>query len=155
MGGKLFLVNFQTFCIILILSLLAAAQVNLRTYQVVICCIIVLKIIFLLRILLGPLSYNVVVMVHYGTRITVVSFITMMTFKIFLKTLFIIDFNRMTAIPEKNVLVCLALVTIFCILAHIAEEMFLRNYLGLDHFGRDCFNMYLAKVVLRFFKGLI
>ena len=90
-----------------------------------------------------------VVMCHYGTRITVVSFITMLTFKIFLKTLFIIDFDRMAAIPEKNVLVCLALVTTFCTTAHIAEEMFMRNYLGLDHFARFCFNIYLAKVGLK------
>ena len=77
-----------------------------------------------------------VVMCHYGTRITLVSFITMLTFKIFLKTLFIIDFDRMAAIPEKNVLVCLAVVTSLCTFAHIAQEMLIRNFLGLDHFAR-------------------
>ena len=123
----------------------------MKTYQVVSCCIIVLHQIVILRILIGPLSYNVLVLYHYGVRITVISFITMITFKLFLKTLFIIDFDRMAAIPENNVLVCLALVTSFCTLAHIAEEMFIRNFLGLDHFGRFCFNIYLAKVGLIIF----
>ena len=102
----------------------------------------------------GPLSYSVVVLFHYGMRITVVSFITIITFKMFLKTLFIIDFDRMAAIPEKNVLVCLVLVTSLCTLAHIAEEMFVRNNLGLDHFARFCFNIYLAKVVLKVIENI-
>ena len=132
--------------IILIACLHITAQVNLATYQVVFCCIIVLYLIILLRIVYGPLLYNVVVLFHYGIRISVVSFITMLTFKIFLKTLFIIDFDRMAAIPETNVLFCLTFVTSLCTLAHIGEEMFLRNFLGLDHFARACFNIYLAKV---------
>ena len=135
--GSLFIISLITH---------VAARVNLATYQVVFCCIIVFHLGVLLRIVYGPLSYNVVVLFHYGSRITVVSFITMLTFKIFLKTLFIIDFDRMAAIPETNVLFCLTFVTSLCTLAHIGEEMFLRNFLGLDHFARACFNIYLAKV---------
>ena len=123
----------------------------MATYQVVSFCIIALYFVVMMRILFGPLSYNLVVLFHYGSRITMVSFVTMTTFKMFLKTLFIINFERMAAISEKNVLVCLVLVTFFCTSAHIAEEIFIRQFLGLDHFARFCFNMYFAKVVLQIF----
>ena len=77
-----------------------------------------------------------------------VSFLTMLTFKTLLQSLFIMDFDRMAAIPEQRVMVSMMLVTSLSTLAHIGEEVVIRNIRGLDHFARLCFNAYLGKVVL-------
>ena len=124
------------------------AKVNLATCQVVSCCTTFLYLGILLRILCGPFAYSGVVAYHYGTRVTMVSFITMLTFKTVLKSLFILDFDRMAAIPEQKVMVFMVLVTFLSNLVHIGEEVVIRNIRGLDHFGRFCFNVYLGKVVL-------
>ena len=105
-----------------------------------------LHIGFLLRILLGPFTYAGVVAVHYGSRFTVVSILHMHTFKTGLKTLFIIDFDRMAAVSEKKVMVCMWVFTSICTLAHLAQEAITRNIRGLDHYARWCFNTYLGKV---------
>ena len=72
----------------------------------------------------------------------------MLIFKTVLKSLFILDFDRMAAIPEQKVLVFMVLVTFLSNLVHIGEEVVIRNIRGLDHFARLCFNAYLGKVVL-------
>ena len=72
----------------------------------------------------------------------------MLTFKTVLKTLFIIDFDRMAEVPEEKVMVWMVVVTSVCTLAHLGEEAILRNIRGLDHYSRQCYNIYLGKVVL-------
>jgi hypothetical protein len=103
---------------------------------------------FLVRILLGPFTFAGVVAFHYFTRVTMTSFLTMLTYKTVLNTLFIIDFDKMAAVPEQKVMAWMGVVTSFTTLAHLAEEAVTRNILGLDHFSRWCFNIYLGKVVL-------
>ena len=85
---------------------------------------------------------------HYYTRFTVVSLLTMLTFKTILKTLFIVDFDRMAAIPEEKVIRWMVVVTSLCTLAHLGEEAVIRNIHGLDHYSRQCYNIYLGNVVL-------
>jgi hypothetical protein len=101
-----------------------------------------------LRILLGPFSYAGVVAFHYGTRAWVVSNLHMLTFKTGLNTLFIMDFDRMAAVSEKKVMVCMCVVTSIGTLAHLAGEVITRNIRGLDHYARWCLNTYLGKVAL-------
>ena len=72
----------------------------------------------------------------------------MLTFKTILTTLFILDFNRMTSIPEKSVINFMWMVTTFFTMANLGLEITLRQKLGYHHFGRMCFNLYLGKVCL-------
>ena len=76
-----------------------------------------------------------------------VSFLTMLAFNNIIKTLFIIDFERMAAVPEGSVMVCMGVVTFISNVAHIVHEASVRRTRGLDHFGRTSFNIYLGKVV--------
>ena len=77
-----------------------------------------------------------------------VSFLTMLTFKTILTTLFILDFNRMTSITEKSVINFMWMITMILNLAHVGLEITLRQSLGINHYGRLCFNLYLGKVCL-------
>ena len=127
-------------------SLFVPANVNLAISKVFSICSLSLYLGFLLRIFVGPFPYAVVVAYHYGTRVTSVSFLSMLTFKIVLKTCFIIDFDRMSAIAEKRVMKLMVLSTSIFTIAHIVEEAVLRQSRGLNHFARWCFNIYLGKV---------
>jgi hypothetical protein len=109
---------------------------------------IIMYIGFLLRILLGPFTYEGVVAFHYGMRISVVSTLHMHAYKLGLSTLFILDFDRMVAVSETKVRVCMFVFTSFCTLVHLAQEAVTRNIRGLDHYSRLCFNTYLGKVVM-------
>ena len=122
------------------------AKVNVSSYQVLSGCTILLYLSSMMRLLVGPFAYAGVVVVHYWSRITIVSFETMLTFKTILTTLFILDFNRMASIPEKRVIYCMWMVTFFFTTAHLVHEITLRHTLGYHHFGRLCFNLYLGKV---------
>ena len=57
-----------------------------------------------------------------------------------------IDFDRMSAVAERKVMIWMGAVTSFCTLTHMLEEAVTRNAKGLDHFARWCFNIYLGKV---------
>ena len=111
------------------------------------CCAISQYLGVLLRILFGPLSYGGVVAYHYTTRVCIASFFTMITFNIVLKTLFILDFERMTAVSEKKVMIWMGVVTSIGTLTHLVEEAVTRRIRGLDQFARLCTHVYLGKVV--------
>ena len=102
---------------------------------------------FLVRIVFGPFPASGVVAFHYATRLGAVSFLTMLTFSIVLKTLFILDFQRLSLIPEQKVMNCFTAVTVFCSLIYLLQEAAVRHFRGLDHFGRWALNTYLGKVV--------
>ena len=118
----------------------------MSSYQVLSGCTILLYLSSMMRLLVGPFAYAGVVVVHYWSRITIVSFETMLTFKTILTTLFILDFNRMATIPEKRVIYCMWMVTFFFTMSHLVHEFTLRHTLGYLHFGRMCFYLYLGKV---------
>ena len=99
-----------------------------------------------LRILFGPTSYFGVIAYHYLQRIAMMSFMTMLTFKIVVKTMFILDFDRMAMVSEKKMIMCMTVTTTIFTLAHISAEALLRNHRKLDHYARWCFNVYLGKV---------
>ena len=101
-----------------------------------------------MRILFGTYKYAWVVAYHYFQRIMTVSYLTMITFKIVVKTFFIIDFDKMASVPEQKVIVCMRVITSLVTLIHLGEEALIRNIRGLDHYARWCFNIYLGKVVL-------
>ena len=101
-----------------------------------------------MRIMFGPFTYAGVVAFHYLTRITMVSYLTMITFKIVMKTLFIIDFEKMASVPEQKVMACMGVVTSVLTLIHLGLEALVRNIRGLDHYARWCLNIYFGKVVL-------
>ena len=76
------------------------------------------------------------------------SFLTMLSFKTVTNTFFIIDFDRMSAVAERMVMIWMGEVTSVCTLTHMLEEAGTRNAKGLDHFARWCFNIYLGKVII-------
>ena len=131
-----------------LISHLFPVRINLSILEVVSFCFVLLYLAMLLRICVGPFSYLGVVVFHYLTRFTLVSFMTMLTFKIGVKILFILDFDRMAMVSEKWILMCMGVVTSIFTLVHIAAEAFLRNHRKLDHYARGCFNVYLGKVSL-------
>ena len=101
----------------------------------------------LLRIIFGPFSLYGVFAFHYGLRVTTVSFTIMLTFNRIISALFIIDFDRMAAIPDRHVMICLGAVTFILTLAHVVQEAAVRRLRGLDHFARMSIFKYLGKVV--------
>ena len=70
----------------------------------------------------------------------------MLTYKTVLNICFLIDFDKMAAVAEKKVMVVMGVFTSVTTLAHLAEEVVTRNMLGLDHYARWCFNIYLGEV---------
>ena len=68
----------------------------------------------LARIMLGYFPIPVVVTLHYVNRVNRVSFLTMLAFNSVLKTLFILDFQGMTAVPEKTNLISMGVFTFLC-----------------------------------------
>ena len=126
---------------------LISAKVNLATSQVATTCITILLLGIIVRIILGPFPINCVVMYHYCVRATTVSFLIMLTINRIISVLFILDFQRMMAISEKNVMICVGIVTSICTMACILQEVVVRNSRGLHHFSRLYLLIWLGKVV--------
>jgi hypothetical protein len=105
-------------------------------------------LLILARIMLGSFPVPGLIAFHYLNRATTVSFLTMMAFNRVLKTLFILDFQRMTAVPDKGVLISMGMVTFLCTSIYIVQEVLVRRSLGLDHFPRGHFYVYLGKVLI-------
>ena len=63
--------------------------------------------------LLRPFSCNGVVAFHYGARVLVVSFLTMLTLKTVVKMFFVVDFDRKSAVPERKVMIWMGVVSSF------------------------------------------
>ena len=101
----------------------------------------------MVRIIFGPFTLFGVVAYHYGQRVTTVSLLIMLTFNRVITTLFIHDFQRMSAVPEKTVMICMAVVTLICTVAHVIQEAVARDSHGLDHFARMDIFYYLGEVV--------
>ena len=116
------------------------------TFHVVSSFSIALYFAFLSRIIFGPFSYNGVVAFHYGSRLLVVSFLTMLSFKTVVNTLFVVDFDWMSGLAERKVMIWMGAVTSVSTLMHVLDEAVTRKAKGLDHFARWCFNIYLGKV---------
>ena len=123
-----------------------AATVNLTTCRIVSLLNVVLYAIFIIRILYGPFPLVVVVVYHYVTRLTFVSFLTMITFNRVLKTLFILDFQRISLIPERRVVRWFGFVTAFASCFYLIQEAIVRNFRGLNHYGSWAISTYLGKV---------
>ena len=100
----------------------------------------------LLRILYGPLPSFGAVAFHYGVRIILVTILTMLTFKIIVQVLLILDFDKMTMIPENTMMSLLGATTAIAIVCHVALEILLRNHRGLEHYPRWCLVVYISKV---------
>ena len=109
-------------------------------------CGIVLDFGLLLRIFNGPFPSFGAVAFHYGIRIIFVTLLTMLTFKIVVKALFILDFDRMTMIPENTIMCLLYACTTMASVSHVALEVLLRNHRGLQHYPRWCLVVYISKV---------
>ena len=85
------------------------------------------------RSLLGPITLDGVVMMHYVSRIAIVSFLTMLTYKTVLKTFFVLDLDKMASVPERNVMMSLWAVKILFTSAQVSAEVFWRHSHGLHH----------------------
>ena len=86
----------------------------------------------LARIMIGPFPVPGVFALQYVKRGTTVSFLTMLAFNRVIKTLF----QRMTAVPEKTVMISMGVVTFLCTSTHIVQEVLTRQSRGLQHFPR-------------------
>ena len=104
-----------------------------------------MHVIFMLRLLYGPLSLPVVVFTHYLMRLWTTITITMITFNRVLKTLFIIDFQRISMVSEEKVMKLFGFITLFSSVLYLLQEAVVRYFRGLNHFGRS-FSIYLGKV---------
>ena len=102
----------------------------------------------MVRILVGPLPLFGAVTFHYETRINLVSLLTLLTLKIVVKTLFILDFDRMAMIAETKMMMWICGSTTIFTLTHLALEAFLRNHRGLGHYPRWCLSVYISKVFI-------
>ena len=111
---------------------------NVATCHVVSCGTVCIYVGILSRLLLGPITLSGVVVMHYVSRIAMVSFLTMLTFKTILKTFFVLDFDKMASIPEGNVMLCLWTVNILLTSAQVSAEVYMRHTRGLHHFGSLC-----------------
>ena len=124
-----------------------SARVNLATSQVSTICNIILHLGIVARIVLGPFPIYCVVAYHYAVRVTSVSFLIMLTINRIISILFILDFQKMTAILERNVMICVGVVTSICTMACILQEVIVRNSRGLNHFARLDHFIWLGKVL--------
>ena len=100
----------------------------------------------LIRILFGPFAYYGVIAYHYASRLFTVSFLTMLTFNIVLKTLFILDFKRISLIPEYKIMKYFGFTTVFCSTMYLLQEAVVRYLRGLEHFSKWSLIIYLGKV---------
>ena len=125
-----------------------SAQINLKLLEFVSIFFILLNLFLVFRIIFSPLPYLGIVAYHYLWRITMVSFMTMLTFKIVVKTLFILDFERMAMVSEQRMMMSMGAITTIIIVIHLAAEALLRNHRNLDHYARWCINVYLGKVLI-------
>ena len=100
------------------------------------------------RFTIGPVSYLGIVAYHYIFRLSMVSFMTMLTFKIVVKTLFILDFERMAMVSEQRMMTAMGVFTTILIVIHSAAEAWLRNHRNLEHYARWCLNVYIAWVLV-------
>ena len=124
-----------------------SAKINLATTHVSTVCTFISYMALLLRIVFGPFPLYGVVAFHYGLRVTTVSFIIMLSFNRIISALFIIDFDRMAAIPDSHVMICMGAFTFIFTMAHAAQEAVIRRLRYLDHFARMSIFEYLGKVV--------
>ena len=125
-------------------STVFSAKVNLATCRISSVLVSLSYTILMIRMLYGPLNLPVVVFFHYLVRLHSTSLLTMMTFNRVLRTLFIIDFKRISLVPEEKVML-VGLVTFLTSVMYLLQEAAVRNFRGLNHFGR-AFGVYLGKV---------
>ena len=125
-----------------------SALVNLSTNRVFSVLMMLHYPGILARIMLGPFPVPGLVAFHYLQRATTVSFLTMLAFNRVLKTLFILIFQRMIAVPDKSVLISIGMVTFLFTSLHIVHEVLAQRSLGLDHFPRGDFYVFLSKVII-------
>ena len=130
-----------------IIKIIISARVNLRTSQIASSCTVILYLAFLFRILFGSFTHSGVVVFHYLTRATSVSFTTMLTFSRVLKTFLILDFHRMSLVPEHSVMICMHFVTVASTLVYLLQEAVVRKTRGLPNYGRWSVSIYLGKVL--------
>ena len=126
-------------------NIVFSARVNLATCRVSSVLVALTYTIFMLRMLWGPFTLPVVVFAHYLVRLWTTSLLTMMTFNRILKTLFIIDFKRISMVPEEKVMKLFAFVIFLMSVFYLLQEVIVRNLRGLNHFGR-ALGVYLGKV---------
>ena len=73
---------------------------------------------------------------------------TMLSFKIIVQTLFVIDFDHMASMGETGMMTALGACTTTLTVVHVVMESILRNHRGLQHYPRWCASVYISKVCL-------
>ena len=126
---------------------MVSARVNLATSRVSTICHIIMHLVTAVRIVVGPFPIYFVVAYHYAVRVTTVSFLIMLTINRIISILFILDFQKMTAILERNVMICVGVVTSLGTMACLLQEVVVRNTRALNHFSRLDQFIWLGKVI--------
>ena len=113
----------------------------MRISQAITFFLSVVYLLVIVRIIFGPFPLFGVVGYHYAMRISSVSLLYMLTFNRLLTSAFVLKF----AVPEKQILISMGVFTVITTVASIIHDALLRQSLGLDHFGRVYFFLYLGK----------
>jgi hypothetical protein len=71
----------------------------------------------------------------------------MLSFNRVVKTLFILDFQRMASVYEEKVMICMGVFTSILTVAYVVQEAVVRRNRGLNHFASWYLSIYLGKVV--------
>jgi len=138
------------------LRLIISAQINFSIIIITSMFSILLSLIKIFRIVYGALTYHWLVAYHYIQRGGTVSFLFMLASRVVIKLFFILDFERMSAITEKQVIICFSLITIICTGLHLVHEYLLRNQIGLNHFPRMVVYVWLGmvKIIKRIYENI-
>ena len=107
---------------------------------------LLLTTILIFRIVYGPLVLPWLVTYHYLNKTMEGGFVFMLTFRIVIKLFFILDFDRMSSMPEKRVLTCFNLATFACAGLYLFIEYTIRSLRELHHFPRMTVYIWLGMV---------
>ena len=107
---------------------------------------LLLTTVLIIRIVYGPLVLHWLVTFHYLNKTLEGGFVFMLTFRMVIKLFFILDFDRMSAMPEKRVLICFNLAIVACTGLYLLIEYTSRSLRELNHFPRMTVYVWLGMV---------
>ena len=95
------------------------------------------------RILIGPVSYPALVILHYVIRSMLVSFISLATVCGLVQLGLLVSFERVVAMREDRVMAGVAAGCGLITMVHFLVEAVTRNQMGLWHISRSSFFVWL------------
>ena len=97
------------------------------------------------RILIGPVSYPALVILHYVIRSMLVSFISLATVCGLVQLGLLVSFERVVGLREERVMTGVAAGCVIITMVHFLVEAVTRNQMGLWHISRSSYFFWLAQ----------